>query len=107
MYTVAALIATAIILPLLGTSFIVLRFDVRLRLKPTYIGIDDCLIVVACAFVWGQAAVQIASAVHGELGRDNQKTVPWRVRNEQKLDYAVVIFEKITYSTSEYWTLCP
>ena len=59
MYDVASLIATAIILPLFGFIAVVLRFYVRLYLKPSYIGIDDWLIVIALVLVYGQAANQI------------------------------------------------
>ena len=62
MYDVASLIATAIILPLLGFIAVVLRFYVRLYLKPTYIGIDDWLIAVAVVLVYGQAANQIVGS---------------------------------------------
>lgn len=101
MYGVASLIVIAILLPAIGTWCIGLRFYVRLRLKPTFVGIDDWLILVACFFVWGQAVIQIYSAIDGELGRDDEKTVEWRLHNEKHADYAVLILEKITYTSSE------
>ena len=103
MYGVASLIVTAILLPLIGSVCVALRFFVRLRLKPTFIGVDDWLILFACFFVWGQGVTQIVSATIGELGRDSEKTVEWRVHNEQQADYAVLIFEKITYTASKCW----
>ncbi|KAL8744591.1 MAG: hypothetical protein Q9190_003184 [Brigantiaea leucoxantha] len=89
----------AILLPLIGSLAVCLRFHVRLRLKPTFVGIDDWLILFSCVLVWGQAANQIAAATIGELGRDDEKTVKWRVKNEQKLDYATLLIEKFTYAT--------
>ena len=59
MYGVASLIATATVLPLLGFVAVCLRFYVRLRLKPTFVGIDDWLITFSCLLVFGQAAIQI------------------------------------------------
>lgn len=99
MYGVASLIVTAILLPLIGSLAVYLRFYVRLRLKPTFVGIDDWLILFSCVLVWGQGANQIVAAVIGELGRDDEKTVEWRVKNEQKLDYATLLIEKVTYTT--------
>ncbi|KAL8816842.1 MAG: hypothetical protein Q9191_008257 [Dirinaria sp. TL-2023a] len=99
LYGVTSLIVTATVLPFLGSVLVALRFYVRLRLKPTFVGIDDWLILFACVLVWGQGANQIVAAVIGELGRDNQKTVEWRLHNQQQTDYAVLIFEKITYTS--------
>ena len=59
MYDVASLIVTALVLPLFGLIGVCLRFYVRLRLKPSYIGIDDWLIVSAIVLVYGQSACQI------------------------------------------------
>ena len=59
MYGVTSLIVTAIVLPLLGFIAVTLRFYVRLYLKPTFIGVDDWLIVIAIVLVYGQAANQI------------------------------------------------
>lgn len=98
MYGVASLIVTATVLPLLGLVAVCLRFFVRLRLKPSFVGIDDWLIAFSCLLVFAQAATQITAAVIGELGRDSEPTVDWRVANQGKLDYAVLVIEKFTYS---------
>lgn len=98
MYGVASLIVTATVLPFLGLVAVCLRFYVRLRLTPTFVGIDDWLIAFSCLLVFAQGANQITGAVLGELGRDSQPTVDWRVANESKIDYATLIIEKFTYS---------
>ncbi|KAG8532195.1 uncharacterized protein KY384_003836 [Bacidia gigantensis] len=97
-YNVASLIGTAIALPLLGVIAVILRFYVRLRLRPTFIGIDDWLIVLAVVLVVGQCANQVVAAVIGMLGRDNEPVVDWRVAHESKIDYATLVIEKVTYS---------
>ena len=56
MYSVQSFIATAVTLPLLSISAVLLRFYVRLRVKFTYIGIDDWLIAFSCLLVCGIAA---------------------------------------------------
>ena len=99
MYGIVSVISTAIILPLLGFAAVCLRFYVRLRVRPTYIGIDDWLILVSSVLVWGHAANQVAAGVIGENGRDNEPTVEWRATNQAKMNYAALIFEKATYST--------
>lgn len=64
MYGVTTIIVTAIVLPLLGLVAVCLRFYVRLRLKPTFVGIDDWLIAFSCLLVFGQAAAQISCEIH-------------------------------------------
>lgn len=59
MYGVTSLIATAILLPLLGFVTVCVRFYVRLRLKPTYLGVDDWLIAFSCLLTVAQGADQI------------------------------------------------
>lgn len=60
MYGVASLIVTATVLPFVGLVAVCLRFLVRLRLKRSFVGIDDWLIAFACVLVWVQGALQIA-----------------------------------------------
>lgn len=113
-YNVASLLGTAIALPLLGVIAVILRFYVRLRLRPSYVGIDDWLIVLAVVLVVGHGVNQIIcmssyafgltavlgrssatnnlradtfvkAAVIGELGRDDEPKVDWRVANEAKV----------------------
>ena len=59
MYGVTSLIATAIVLPLLGFVAVCVRFYVRLSLKPTYLGVDDWLIAFSCLLTVAQGADQI------------------------------------------------
>ena len=59
MYGVVSLIITATVLPLLGLVAVCLRFYVRLRLKPTFVGIDDWLVAFSCLLVLAQGANQI------------------------------------------------
>ena len=56
MYNVNSLIVTAVIIPLLGVVAVALRFYVRLRLTPTYVGVDDWAIALSCLLVCGIAA---------------------------------------------------
>lgn len=58
MYPPASLIATGILLPLLGVVAVGLRFAVRHRSK-AFLGIDDWTILAACIIVCGMAACQI------------------------------------------------
>ena len=60
MYGSSSVIATAIVLPLLGSLAVCLRFYVRIRLTRTFVGIDDWLIAISCFLVLGHAAGQIA-----------------------------------------------
>ena len=63
MYGVASVIVTATVLPLLGLLSVCLRFYVRIRLTPTFVGIDDWLIAFSCFLVLGQGAAQIVGIV--------------------------------------------
>ena len=59
MYGVATVIVTAILLPLLSTVAVYLRFYTRIHLTSTYIGIDDWLSACSCLLVLGHGAAQI------------------------------------------------
>lgn len=147
MYGVASLIATAVVLPFIGFLAVCVRFYVRLRLKPTYLGIDDWLIAFSCLLTVAQGANQIAGmkmkpsllrihlnsrltvlsncvgALIGEIGRDAEPTVAWRIAHESKvccnyllynwpsmnraisltqdslkIDFSALVIEKFTYS---------
>lgn len=65
MYGVASLIIAATVLPLLGLVAVFLRFFVRLRLQPTFLGVDDWLIAVSCLLVFAQCANQITGETRG------------------------------------------
>ena len=58
MYGVASVIVTAIGLPVFGFLAVCLRFYVRLRLTPTFVGIDDWLIAFSCVLVLYHGAAQ-------------------------------------------------
>ena len=49
-YDPPSIVAVSIILPLLAVAAVCLRFLCRLRLQPTYIGIDDWLVLGAVIF---------------------------------------------------------
>jgi len=106
MYPPSSLIATGILLPLLGMVAVGLRFIVRLRSK-AFLGIDDWTILAGWFIVCGMAACQIAGkeqaavidmllvlpslltrippvgAVLGQIGREghpgapNKVSMPW------------------------------
>ena len=59
LYPASSAIATAAIFFAIGLVTLGLRFWVRLRMRPTYVGADDWLIVVATILVGGMVANQI------------------------------------------------
>ena len=59
MYGVASVIVSAILLPLLGSVVVCLRFYTRVHLTSTYVGIDDWLSAFSCLLVLGHGAAQI------------------------------------------------
>lgn len=61
LYSPASTVAICVILPVLAILAVVLRFYVRLRAQPTYVGIDDWLAVAACVFACADGANLIAS----------------------------------------------
>ena len=58
-YGASSLIGTAIALPVLSIIAVLLRFFVRLRMKRSYVGIDDWLILLSLILVCGQCVLQI------------------------------------------------
>ena len=58
-YGADSLLVTAIVLPVLGIIAVFLRFYVRLRMRHTYIGIDDWLVLLSVLLVCGQGVIQI------------------------------------------------
>ena len=58
-YGVTSLISTAIALPILSILAVSLRLYVRLRMRHTYVGIDDWLVVLSVLLVCGQGVLQI------------------------------------------------
>lgn len=58
-YSVATLIVTAVVLPILGVAAVGLRYWVRLRLQPTFIGIDDYFIAIACLLACGMVSFEL------------------------------------------------
>lgn len=59
MYPETSLVATGVILPLVGVVAVCFRFFVRMRPKHVALGIDDWAILVACILVCGMGALQI------------------------------------------------
>ena len=59
MYGVTSVTVTAILLPLLGSVAVVLRFYTRVHLTSTYVGIDDWLSAFSCLLVLGHGAAPI------------------------------------------------
>ena len=74
MYSPAALITTAVILPILGVSAVCLRYWVRDRFSRTHIGIDDILIAIGALFVCAMGAIQIGSTVQGDTSPETAAT---------------------------------
>ncbi|KAI9718493.1 MAG: hypothetical protein M1828_006676 [Chrysothrix sp. TS-e1954] len=97
LYPVSSAISTAIIFLVLGAITLCLRFWVRLRMRPTYVGPDDYTVVIAFILVCGMCANQIILATIGELGRDGQPTTQSRLLVEAKATWAVHIIEKLAY----------
>ena len=73
MYSVSSLLATAIILPLLGVLAVCMRLVVRLHLRrglrDGFIGVDDWFIIAACFLVCVLGANQIVgkSGLHSSF----------------------------------------
>ena len=63
MYGVASVIVTAVLFPLLGFVAVCLRFYTRVRLTPTFVGIDDWLIAFSSLLVLGHGAGQIVGMI--------------------------------------------
>ena len=55
-YDPTSIVVVSVILPLLAVVAVGLRFWVRLRVQPTYLGIDDWLILAAVIFSIADAA---------------------------------------------------
>lgn len=85
MYAVVTVIVPAILLPPLSSAAVYMRSYVRVHLTSTYVGIDDWLSGFSCVLVLGHGAAQIAGAVKGVLGRDNEPTANWRGIYQAKL----------------------
>ena len=58
-YGTTSLISTAIVFPVLGIIAVSLRMYVRLRLRHTYIGVDDWLVLIAVPLVCGHGIIQV------------------------------------------------
>lgn len=50
-YSPTGIVVIAVVLPLFSVVAVALRFLVRLKIQPTYIGIDDWTIAVAVIFL--------------------------------------------------------
>lgn len=92
------MIATGIILPLLGVASTATRFWIRLSYQPNPIGKDDWIIVVGAVIVMSLGIMQVFDAIYGELGNDaalagKKAVVRW------KADYAQVIIEKFAFGS--------
>ena len=66
-YEPPSIVAISIVLPALSILAVCLRFLVRLRLKPTFIGIDDWLILAAVIFLVADGANLAAGRPHHSL----------------------------------------
>lgn len=75
MYGVASFIVTAILFPLLSFLAVCSRFYTRIRLTPTFVGIDDWLIAFSCLLVLGQGASQIVDMILKPLRLNQNESV--------------------------------
>jgi hypothetical protein len=55
-YSPTSIVVIAVVLPLFAVVAVALRFLVRLKIQPTYIGIDDWTIAVAVIFLLADCA---------------------------------------------------
>jgi hypothetical protein len=55
-YSPTSIVVVAVVLPLFSIVAVYLRVIVRLKIQPTYLGIDDWMIVVAIFFLLGDCA---------------------------------------------------
>lgn len=58
-YGVNSLVGTAVTLPVLAIVSVLLRFYVRLRMRHTFLGVDDWLVMLSVLLVCGQGIIQI------------------------------------------------
>ncbi|KAI9697142.1 MAG: hypothetical protein M1820_007877 [Bogoriella megaspora] len=93
MYSPEADIATAVVFSVLGIVVVCMRFWVRLRFQPTYVGVDDILIVFGCFLVCGMGASQIVATILGDFSQETPAT-PERDYVEQKFNYINTVIEK-------------
>lgn len=63
-YGVLSLIVTAITLPIFAIVVVLLRFYVRLQVRPTYLAADDWLILLSVFLVCGHVVIQILGIQH-------------------------------------------
>lgn len=70
MYGVPSVIITATVLSLLGVTAVCLRFYVRVRLTPTFVGLDDWLVAFSCLLVLSQSTCQITCTLLKPLSSD-------------------------------------
>ena len=60
MYSPVSLVISGVFLPLLDIVALCVRFWVRLRIQPTFVGTDDYFIMVGCALACVMGGMQIA-----------------------------------------------
>lgn len=97
-YPPASIVAVAIILPFLALIAVILRFWVRLRVAPSYLGADDWLIAAAVFLCLADGANLAVAAILGMQGRSYPGEVPYyRAKVEEYCDYAMVLIEKPLY----------
>ena len=114
MYGVTSLIVSAILFPLLGVAAVALRFYVRLRVKRTFIGLDDWMITFSCLLVCASGPAQVVgkiklvgaekigrlfvhimeiiAATLGELGREKDPMNSHRTYIESKVCHMYIPF---------------
>lgn len=75
-YPPESIIAVATVLPLLALVAVALRLLVRIKIQPTYVGIDDWLAVFSVALALAFGAIMMAGAVDGTQGRVFLEEIP-------------------------------
>ena len=137
-YGPGPLLGTAIALPALAIIAVILRLYVRLRVRSTYLGADDWLVLCSVILVVGHGILQILGkrcrsyyllchlntvtlapplchgcvylrnpdllpgVTIGVVGQDDipmDRRVPARIATSQKIKQAILVMEKVEYTT--------
>lgn len=81
-YGADSLLVTAVVLPFLSIIAVFLRFYVRPRMRHTYIGIDDWLLLFSVLLVCGQGLIQILGSLsllsHETNNSESRQTKRWQ-----------------------------
>lgn len=94
-YSVASIAAVGIVLPLLALVAVILRFHLRFNVQPSYIGVDDWLIVGAVILAMADGANLAVGGCTIAYARDEAYTTD--TVQELLLEFKVETMHQIKY----------